>query len=171
MPAKLLLSNQTMDIALCAAHGFRVPGAPAGRRPRRAVALVRHGRQAGKRVKDPRDLELQPINEGKRPQRTWSAPTDNARNARAKTKRQTRMRRRERGSEGARKGSQEESKPVVPGHVCSGRSCERGARVRRGCAAGAWAPAWVRGGGAWRRGRAACVSRVPRCSDTYACRH
>ena len=49
----------------------------------------------------------------------------------------------------------------MPGRVCSGRSCVRGARVRRGCAAGAWTPAWVRGGGAWRRGRAACVSRVP----------
>ena len=43
-------------------------------------------------------------------------------------------------------------------------------RVRSGCAAGAWTPAWVRGGGAWRRGRAACVSRVPSCSDADACR-
>jgi len=59
----------------------------------------------------------------------------------------------------------------VPGHMCSGRSCVQSARVRRGCAAGAWAPAWVRGGGAWRCGRAACVSRVPRRSDTDACRH
>ena len=42
--------------------------------------------------------------------------------------------------------------------------------VRRGYAAGAWTPAWVRGGGAWRRGRAACVSRVPGCSDADACR-
>jgi hypothetical protein len=58
----------------------------------------------------------------------------------------------------------------VPGRACSGRSCVRGARVRRGCAAGAWAPAWVRGGGAWRRGRAACVGRVPSCGDSDACR-
>ena len=42
--------------------------------------------------------------------------------------------------------------------------------MRRGCAAGAWAPAWVRGGGAWRRGRAACVGRVPTCGDSDACR-
>jgi hypothetical protein len=47
------------------------------------------------------------------------------------------------------------------GRVCSGRSCVRGARVRCGCAAGAWAAAWVRGGGAWRRGWAAYVGRVP----------
>jgi hypothetical protein len=47
------------------------------------------------------------------------------------------------------------------GRVCSGRSCVRGARVRRGCGAGAWAAAWVRGGGAWRRGWAAYVGRVP----------
>jgi len=41
-------------------------------------------------------------------------------------------------------------------------------RMRRGCAAGAWTPAWVRGDGAWRRGRAACVSREPGCSDADA---
>ena len=58
----------------------------------------------------------------------------------------------------------------VPGHVCSGCSCVQSALVRRGCAAGAWAPAWVRGGGAWRRGRVSCVSRVPSCSDADACR-
>jgi hypothetical protein len=57
----------------------------------------------------------------------------------------------------------------TPGRVYSGSSCVRGARVRRGCAAGAWAPAWVRGGGVWRRGRAACVSRVPLYSDADAC--
>ena len=49
----------------------------------------------------------------------------------------------------------------TPGRVCSDRSCVRGARVRRGCAAGAWKAAWVRGRGAWRRGWAACVGRVP----------
>jgi hypothetical protein len=49
----------------------------------------------------------------------------------------------------------------MPGRVCSDRSCVRGARVRRGCAAGAWRAAWVRGSGAWRRGWAACVGRVP----------
>ena len=43
-------------------------------------------------------------------------------------------------------------------------------RVRRGCAAGAWTPAWVRGGGTWRRGRAACVGRVPGCIDADVCR-
>jgi hypothetical protein len=32
------------------------------------------------------------------------------------------------------------------------------------------APAWVRGGGTWRRGRAACVGRVPSCGDSDACR-
>ena len=49
----------------------------------------------------------------------------------------------------------------MPGRVCSDRSCVRGARVRRGCAAGAWRAAWVRGSGAWRCGWAACVGRVP----------
>ena len=49
----------------------------------------------------------------------------------------------------------------TPGRVCSDRSCVRGARVRRGCAAGAWRAAWVRGSGAWRRGWASCVGRVP----------
>ena len=58
----------------------------------------------------------------------------------------------------------------VPRHACSGSSCVRGAPVLRGYAAGAWTPVWVRGGGAWRRGRAACVSRVPSCSDADACR-
>jgi len=45
--------------------------------------------------------------------------------------------------------------------VCSGRSCVRGARVLRGCAAGAWASAWVRGGGACHHWWAAYVGRVP----------
>ena len=49
----------------------------------------------------------------------------------------------------------------MQGRVCSGRSYVRGARVRRGCAAGAWAAAWVRGGGVWRRGWEAYVGRVP----------
>jgi len=45
--------------------------------------------------------------------------------------------------------------------VCSGRSCVRGAQVRRGCATGVWAAACVRGGGAWRRGWSVYVGRVP----------
>ena len=49
----------------------------------------------------------------------------------------------------------------MPGRVRSDSSCVRGARVRRGCAAGAWAASWVRGGGAWRRGWAAYVGREP----------
>ena len=49
----------------------------------------------------------------------------------------------------------------MQGRVCSGSSCVRGARVRLGCVAGAWAAAWVRGDGAWRSGRAAYVGRVP----------
>ncbi len=44
------------------------------------------------------------------------------------------------------------------GRVCSERFCVWGARVRRGCKAGVWAPAWVRGGGAcrWEVGEALC---------------
>ena len=42
--------------------------------------------------------------------------------------------------------------------VCSGRSCVRGAQVRRGCATGVWAAACVRGGGAWHRRWAAYVA-------------
>ena len=49
----------------------------------------------------------------------------------------------------------------MPGRVRSDSSCVRGARVRRGCAAGAWAASWVRGGGAWRRGWEAYVGREP----------
>ena len=47
------------------------------------------------------------------------------------------------------------------GRVCSGRSCVRGALVRRGCAAGAWTTVWVRGGGSCLSGRTANVGRVP----------
>jgi len=47
------------------------------------------------------------------------------------------------------------------GSVCSGSSCMGGAQVRRGCTVGVWATAWVRGVGAWIRGCAACVGRVP----------
>ena len=39
----------------------------------------------------------------------------------------------------------------------------RGAQVRYGCAERVWAGAWVRGGGAWRRGWVSCVGRVPPC--------
>ena len=42
--------------------------------------------------------------------------------------------------------------------LCSGRSCVRGAQVRRGCAAGVWTSACVRGGGAWHRRWAAYVA-------------
>jgi hypothetical protein len=49
----------------------------------------------------------------------------------------------------------------MQGRVCSGSSCVQGAWVRLGCAAGAWAAAWVRGGGACRSGRATYVGRVP----------
>ena len=52
----------------------------------------------------------------------------------------------------------------IRGRVCSGRSYMRGAQVRHGCAAGVWESAWVRGGGAWRRRRVACVGRVPPCN-------
>jgi hypothetical protein len=48
--------------------------------------------------------------------------------------------------------------------LCSGRSCVRGAQVRRGCAAGVWTAACVRGGGACHRGWAAYVGRVPLAS-------
>ena len=44
----------------------------------------------------------------------------------------------------------------------------RGAQVRHGCAAGVWESAWVRGGGAWRRRRVACVGRVPPCNGAGA---
>jgi hypothetical protein len=50
------------------------------------------------------------------------------------------------------------------GRVCSGRSCMRGAQVRRVCTAGVWATTWVRGGGTWSRGWAAYVGRVPLAS-------
>jgi hypothetical protein len=43
----------------------------------------------------------------------------------------------------------------------SGRSCVRGAQVQRGCAAGVWVAACMRGGGAWHRWWAANVGRVP----------
>ena len=46
-----------------------------------------------------------------------------------------------------------------------GQFMRTGCAVRRGCAAGDWTPAWVRGGGAWRHGRSSSVSRVPSCSD------
>jgi hypothetical protein len=48
--------------------------------------------------------------------------------------------------------------------VCSGRSCVRGAQVRRGYAARVWTVACVRGVGAWRRGWAAYVGGVPLAS-------
>ncbi len=56
----------------------------------------------------------------------------------------------------------------ILGRVCSDRSCVRGALVRRGCTAGAWATTWVRGGGACRCGWAAYVGRVPlSAAQTY----
>jgi len=57
----------------------------------------------------------------------------------------------------------------IRGRVCSGRSCMRGAQVRRGCTEGVWAEAWVRGGGACRCWRAACVGRDPACNGAGAC--
>ena len=57
----------------------------------------------------------------------------------------------------------------TPGRVCSDRSCVRDARVRRGCAAGAWRAAWVRGSGAWRRGWAACRWSGPASGGAGGC--
>ena len=48
--------------------------------------------------------------------------------------------------------------------VCSGRSCVRGAQVRRGCGEGVWVSTWVRGGCAWLRGWSVCVGLVPLAS-------
>ena len=45
--------------------------------------------------------------------------------------------------------------------VRSGRSCVRGAQVRRGCATGVWVAACVQEGGAWHHGWAAYVGRAP----------